>query len=675
MHRSSCRTILRLSFALLPFSFLTAQNTYYISPRGDDTHDGRTPGSAWRTLAKCGAQQYQPGDQVLLERGGRWQERLPLSASGAAGSPILYSAYGAQGDDPVIDLGGALPGWSTAGNWHSEGSNVWSYTATDFGDDGPGRLWLDGKEQRISGSWTISLDPKATPTTPASTTGPARAGAPAFPTTPAAATWYDNATGNHALYLYATANPASAYRSIEVSSLLPANSWSGKSYVSFRHLQFRRGKDCVALGNCDYFSFDSCRIGWGTPGFILWVQSGSDHGLITHTRFNRDDSVQHTWEYSASAKVNTGRSDGLAIQCGSFWEVAYDTFTTCGHAGVSVNGRSDESGPTASGHTESKYNKIHNCVFTGGGDYSRAWGCVAYPTSEAASLCYGNEFYRNLVDGCRTQPTINGGETKCYYNVFANQGWIPYNQPEDAWRSHTLMIGDFDNGSYACVHPQVFNNTFLNCSVAGLLVSDGPMHASIKNNIFYNCGNRGNPFEPYTAIAFWPGATTDTIENNIIYSSSSSATITWQSYIWNTGQTRLTVSQFNAQTGSQAGTNQQTPTHTAWQVSNVISGNLAVNPQLQGDFRISLSSPAKDAGLPVGADRRFLRHSPPPAPGPISGPASCRLMLPRPGSPQTGDLCPVSLSYGRTIRIPLTPPQTFPSPCQQRERSGSRSMM
>ena len=148
MHRSSCRTILRLSFALLPFSFLTAQNTYYISPRGDDTHDGRTPGSAWRTLAKCGAQQYQPGDQVLLERGGRWQERLPLSASGAAGSPILYSAYGAQGDDPVIDLGGALPGWSTAGNWHSEGSNVWSYTATDFGDDGPGRLWLDGKGRR-----------------------------------------------------------------------------------------------------------------------------------------------------------------------------------------------------------------------------------------------------------------------------------------------------------------------------------------------------------------------------------------------------------------------------------------------------------------------------------------------------------------------------------------------
>ncbi len=77
-------------------------------------------------------QQYQPGDQVLLERGGRWQERLPLSASGAAGSPILYSAYGAQGDDPVIDLGGALPGWSTAGNWHSEGSNVWSSTATEL---------------------------------------------------------------------------------------------------------------------------------------------------------------------------------------------------------------------------------------------------------------------------------------------------------------------------------------------------------------------------------------------------------------------------------------------------------------------------------------------------------------------------------------------------------------
>ena len=69
---------------------------------------------------------------MLLERGGRWQERLPLSAFGAAGSPILYSAYGAQGDDPVIDLGGALPDLLTTSNWHSEGSNVWSYTASQL---------------------------------------------------------------------------------------------------------------------------------------------------------------------------------------------------------------------------------------------------------------------------------------------------------------------------------------------------------------------------------------------------------------------------------------------------------------------------------------------------------------------------------------------------------------
>ncbi len=292
-----------------------------------------------------------------------------------------------------------------------------------------------------------------------------------------------------------TANPASAYRSIEVSSLLPANGWSGKSYVSFRHLQFRRGKDCVALGNCDYFSFDSCRIGWGIcrvlssgPSRTRTTGSSPTHASTGMTRCNTPGSTR------PRPKSTPGRSDGLAIQCGSFWEAAYDTFTTCGHAGVSVNGRSKQVRPTASGHTESKYNKIHNCVFTGGGDYSRAWGCVAYPTSKAASLlCYGNEFYRNLVDGCRTQhPPSTAAEHEVLLQRLCRPGQcdrptrrrLAQPHADDRGFRQRLVPRACAPASVQQHLPQLLGNS---------LVSDGPMHASIENNIFSTAATGETP--------------------------------------------------------------------------------------------------------------------------------------------------------------------------------------
>jgi hypothetical protein len=75
--------------------------TYHVSPAGNDGADGLTPGAAWRTVAKVNGFSFAAGDQVLFQRNGEWREALRPTASGAAGNPIVFDAYGA-GAKPIL---------------------------------------------------------------------------------------------------------------------------------------------------------------------------------------------------------------------------------------------------------------------------------------------------------------------------------------------------------------------------------------------------------------------------------------------------------------------------------------------------------------------------------------------------------------------------------------------
>ena len=73
---------------------LLLADTYHVSPDGNDASDGRTPKTAWKTMAKVNATAFQPGDQVLFARGGEWRDSLKATSSGAPGKPIVFAAYG-----------------------------------------------------------------------------------------------------------------------------------------------------------------------------------------------------------------------------------------------------------------------------------------------------------------------------------------------------------------------------------------------------------------------------------------------------------------------------------------------------------------------------------------------------------------------------------------------------
>lgn len=61
-----------------------------------------SPASAWRSFENLGMMLLVPGDQVLLARGGVWQEELRLMGKGTQAAPIILDAY-RTGDLPRIE--------------------------------------------------------------------------------------------------------------------------------------------------------------------------------------------------------------------------------------------------------------------------------------------------------------------------------------------------------------------------------------------------------------------------------------------------------------------------------------------------------------------------------------------------------------------------------------------
>lgn len=71
-------------------------DTYYVSPAGRDSHDGRSAKTPWKTMAKVNATAFPPGSRILFERGGEWRESLSVAGAnkGAPGTPLVFDAYG-----------------------------------------------------------------------------------------------------------------------------------------------------------------------------------------------------------------------------------------------------------------------------------------------------------------------------------------------------------------------------------------------------------------------------------------------------------------------------------------------------------------------------------------------------------------------------------------------------
>lgn len=70
---------------------------YYVSNDGDDDAAGTSSETAWQTLDRVNAETFIPGDKILFERGGEWNDKtLSPKGSGTADAYITIGAYGAN---------------------------------------------------------------------------------------------------------------------------------------------------------------------------------------------------------------------------------------------------------------------------------------------------------------------------------------------------------------------------------------------------------------------------------------------------------------------------------------------------------------------------------------------------------------------------------------------------
>jgi parallel beta-helix repeat protein len=120
------------SLLFLFVTFSARGSTYYFSSgAGDDSRtaaQAQHPETPWKTLNKLNAYfpNLRPGDSVLFQRGEVFTGSLQVARSGAAGQPIVFSAYG-TGSAPVIS------GFSKLSGWTSMGKGVWRAPCPDCG--------------------------------------------------------------------------------------------------------------------------------------------------------------------------------------------------------------------------------------------------------------------------------------------------------------------------------------------------------------------------------------------------------------------------------------------------------------------------------------------------------------------------------------------------------------
>lgn len=76
---------------------------YFDAENGNDSNNGTSEVTAWKSLSKIKNQTLAPGSQILLKRGSVWSgEEIVFKGSGTNENPIIIDAYG-SGDKPLLN--------------------------------------------------------------------------------------------------------------------------------------------------------------------------------------------------------------------------------------------------------------------------------------------------------------------------------------------------------------------------------------------------------------------------------------------------------------------------------------------------------------------------------------------------------------------------------------------
>ncbi|MXV51276.1 hypothetical protein GS399_09875 [Pedobacter sp. HMF7647] len=84
-------------------------NYYVDNVSGNDSNNGTSATTAWKTVGKVNSVTFKPGNRILFKAGGSWTRQLRPKGSGNSGSPIIIGRYG-SGNKPKINGAGVADG-------------------------------------------------------------------------------------------------------------------------------------------------------------------------------------------------------------------------------------------------------------------------------------------------------------------------------------------------------------------------------------------------------------------------------------------------------------------------------------------------------------------------------------------------------------------------------------
>ena len=125
-----------LLFVTYTLAFSQSHN-YYVSNSGNDSNDGSSINSPFKTINKLNTLVLKAGDNILFKKGDTFRGRLDIKQSGQSNNPITISSYG-TGIAPII------AGSTIVTNWKNIGRNIWQATCQQCGDNVTG-LYLNTK--------------------------------------------------------------------------------------------------------------------------------------------------------------------------------------------------------------------------------------------------------------------------------------------------------------------------------------------------------------------------------------------------------------------------------------------------------------------------------------------------------------------------------------------------
>ena len=306
-------------------------NCYYVSfSTGNDSNDGRSPESAWKTIGKVSEANFTDGSVVLFKRGDVWRID-DYSRSGRAGyfflrSNVIYSAYG-EGKKPMIC--GSPYDAAKDGSWtETDIKNVWRYSETYNGmsndsQNDVGNMIFNGGE-----AYGYKLIP----------------GKEGFGGTLAEMTrnyqfWY-NTQDDHVYLYFDGGNPGTYFSSIELGVRLNLVRISGMQHVVFDNFCLMYGgAHGIAVALSSDVKITNCEIGWTGGG---------------------------VYDYSAASTARYGNGIELNRDCanvdisGNYIYQIYDTGIT-----HQFDSRNDPNNTTTCYHKNITYadNVIENCFY------------------------------------------------------------------------------------------------------------------------------------------------------------------------------------------------------------------------------------------------------------------------------------------------------------------------